>query len=69
MSNSSAPEQVRLVVIVNDHSAAAHVSGALSETTARTFDLPGEIVEYIKRRRHSFSSIVLALDFPEKTDG
>lgn len=52
---------IRLVVIATDFAAAANVGGN-PETTARTFDLPADIAEYIASHRGKWQTVQLAID-------
>jgi hypothetical protein len=62
MSAITEDEIIRLAVIVTDFGAAVHVGGAVS-VDVRTFDLPTEVVEYIKQqRKQTYSTITLAME-------
>jgi hypothetical protein len=51
---------VKLAVIVSDFGAAANIGGNV-ETKVRTFELPAEVVAYIKREKHANSTVTLAV--------
>ncbi len=52
---------MKLHVIVSDFGAAANVGGNV-EVTARSFDLPGEIAEYIRSRQGEWTSVAIAFE-------
>ena len=52
---------MKLHVIVSDYGAAANIGGNV-EITAKAFDLPEEIAEYIRASRGKWQSVTLALE-------
>lgn len=52
---------MKLHVIISDYGAAANIGGNV-EVTAKTFDLPEEIAEYIRSRRGEWQSVMLAFE-------
>lgn len=52
---------MRLAIITSDYGAAANVGGTV-ETRVRTFDLPPEIIEYIKSQRGNYSHVSFGVD-------
>lgn len=56
---------MKLHVIVSDYGAAANVGGNV-EITAKLFDLPEEISEYIRSRQGRWTSVTLAFEDEEE---
>lgn len=52
---------MKLHVIVSDYGAAMNVGGNV-EITAKSFDLPEEIAEYIRSRQGNWTSVTLAFE-------
>lgn len=52
---------MKLHVIVSEFGAAANIGGNV-EITARAFDLPEEIAEYIRSRQGEWASVMLAFE-------
>lgn len=52
---------MKLHVIVSEYGAAANIGGNV-EITAKSFDLPEEIAEYIRSRRGEWQSVTLAFE-------
>lgn len=52
---------MKLHVIVSGYGAAANVGGDV-EITAKSFDLPEEIAEYIRSRQGNWTSVTLAFE-------
>ena len=52
---------MKLHVIVSDYGAAANIGGNV-EITAKSFDLPDEIAEYIRASRGKWQSVTLAFE-------
>lgn len=52
---------MKLHVIVSDYGAAANLGGNV-EVTAKAFDLPEEIAEYIRSRRGAWQSVTIAFE-------
>ena len=57
---------MRLHVVVSDYGAAANVGGNV-EVTAKSFELPEEIAEYIRSRRGEWQSVTLAFEDEKET--
>ena len=52
---------MKLHVVVSDYGVAANIGGNV-EITAKAFDLPEEIAEYIRSRQGEWQSVMLALE-------
>ena len=52
---------MKLHVVVADYGAAANVGGNV-EVTAKAFDLPEEIAEYIRSRQGKWTSVTVAFE-------
>lgn len=59
---------MKLHVIVSDFGAAVHM-GAHTDIFAKSFDLPDEIADYIRKKKGDFSTVSLALEDEAKDDG
>lgn len=53
---------IRLAVIVNDIGAAIHIGGGI-EVKVKLFDLPLEVVEYIRKAKQADTTVHLGLDY------
>lgn len=53
---------IRLAVIVTDIGAAIHVGGGV-EVKVKVFDLPPEVVEYIRKVKQGDTTVHLGLDY------
>lgn len=56
---------MKLYVIVSEYGAAANIGGNV-EITAKTFDLPAEIANYIRSRTGAWQSVTLAFEDEEE---
>lgn len=56
---------MKLHVVVSDYGAAANVGGNV-EITAKAFDLPEEIAEYIRSRQGKWTSVTIAFEDEEE---
>lgn len=52
---------MKLHVIVSEYGAAANIGGNV-EVTAKAFDLPGEVADYIRSRVGAWQSVTLAFE-------
>lgn len=52
---------IKLTVVTADFGAAANIGGNV-QTTARTFDLPPEVADYIKSQMGEWTTVTLAID-------
>ena len=58
---------MKLHVVVSDYGAAANIGGNV-EITAKAFDLPEEIAEYIRSRQGKWTSVTIAFEDEEETN-
>ena len=58
---------MKLHVIVSEYGAAANIGGNV-EVTAKSFELPEEIAEYIRSRRGAWQSVTLAFEDEKETN-
>ena len=56
---------MKLHVVVSDYGAAANIGGNV-EITAKAFDLPEEIAEYIRSRQGEWTSVTIAFEDEEE---
>lgn len=57
---------MKLHVVVSDYGAAANIGGNV-EITAKSFELPEEIAEYIRSRQDKWQSVTLAFEDEKET--